>query len=135
MAEKEMQSADVCTHKNKIKTRFAKIFVSGTPDRPYFNILYFDPVDQDYHVGFSSYCLEYVFKWLSEEFEIEDAPAADVAPVVHGRWVSVAGKRDRICSRCLRNEPYKNADDNAEVFEFCPHCGAKMDGGDTDAAN
>jgi hypothetical protein len=86
MAEKEMQSADVCTHKNKIKTSFAKIFVSGTPDRSYFNILYFDPVDQDYHVGFGSYCLEYVFKWLSDEFEIEDAPAADVAPVVHGRW-------------------------------------------------
>lgn len=56
-------------------------------------------------------------------------PAADVAPVVHGRWVSVAGKRDRICSRCLHNEPYKNADDDAEVFEFCPHCGAKVDGG------
>lgn len=56
------------------------------------------------------------------------APAADVAPVVHGRWISVAGKRDRICSRCLHNEPYKNADDDAEVFEFCPHCGAKMDG-------
>lgn len=62
-------------------------------------------------------------------------PAADVAPVVHGRWVSVAGKRDRICSRCLHNEPYKNADDDAEVFEFCPHCGAKMDGGGTDAAD
>jgi hypothetical protein len=60
---------------------------------------------------------------------IADAPAANVAPVVHGRWVSVAGKRDRICSRCLHNEPYKNADDDAEVFEFCPHCGAKMDGG------
>lgn len=93
MVEKEMQSADVCTHKDKIKTNFAKIFVSGTPDRPYFNILYFDPGDQDYHVGFSSYCLEYVFKWLSEEFEIEDAPAADVAPVVrckdckHKGWV------------------------------------------------
>lgn len=66
---------------------------------------------------------------------IADTPAADVAPVVHGRWVSVAGKRDRICSRCLRNEPYKNADDDAEVFEFCPHCGAKMDGGDGDAVN
>lgn len=131
MAEKEMQSADVCTNKNKIKTNFAKIFVSGTPGRPYFNILYFDPADQDYHIGFGSYCLEYVFKWLSEEFEIEDVPAADVAPVVHARWVSVAGKRDRICSRCLHNEPYKNADDDAEVFEFCPHCGAKMDGGNS----
>ena len=44
---------------------------------------------------------------------IEVIPAADVVPVVHGRWVSVAGKRDRICSRCLHNEPYKNADDDA----------------------
>ena len=74
--------------------------------------------------------------WGSVAAMLADSiPAADVAPVVHGRWVSVAGKRDRICSRCLRNEPYKNAADDAEVFEFCPHCGAKMDGGDTDAAN
>lgn len=65
--------------------------------------------------------------WSAIEL-IDDIPAADVAPVVHGRWVSVAGKRDRICSRCLHNEPYKNADDDAEVFEFCPHCDAKMDG-------
>lgn len=63
--------------------------------------------------------------------EVDAQTAADVAPVVHGRWVSVAGKRDRICSRCLHNEPYKNADDDAEVFEFCPHCGAKMDGGNS----
>ena len=62
-----------------------------------------------------------------ESCPIWKAPAVDVAPVVHGRWVSVAGKRDRICSRCLHNEPYKNAADDAEVFEFCPHCGAKMD--------
>lgn len=55
--------------------------------------------------------------------------AVDVAPVVHGRWVSVPGKRARICSRCLRDEPYKNADDNTEVFEFCPYCGARMEGG------
>ncbi len=70
---------------------------------------------------------------LAEDFY--SIPAADVAPVVHGRWVSVAGKRDRICSRCLHNEPYKNADDDAEVFEFCPHCGAKMDGGDGNEAD
>lgn len=66
---------------------------------------------------------------------INGISAADVAPVVHGRWVSVAGKRDRICSWCLHNEPYKNADNDAEVFEFCPHCGAKMDGGDSNALN
>ena len=133
MAEKEMQSADVYPRKNKIKTNFAKIFVSGTPDRPYFNILYFDPVDQDYHVGFSSYCLEYVFKWLSEEFEIEDAPAADVAPVVHGRWEP----GNPICPVCGGNK-FKDLD--ADIWcdwqpDFCPNCGAKMDGGDSDEAD
>ena len=131
MAEKAMQSADVCTHKNKIKTNFAKIFVSGTPGRPYFNILYFDPEDKDYHVGFSSYHLEYVFKWLSEEFEIEDAPAADVAPVVHGRWemrptgmaTDTGPEYKAYCTIC--NEPNKQYRP-----PFCPHCGAKMDGGE-----
>lgn len=122
MAEKEMQSADVCTHKNKIKTSFAKIFVSGTTDRPYFNILYFDPVDQDYHVGFGSYCLEYVFKWLSDEFEIEDAPAADVAPVVHGRWIEDESGII-ICPKCKRG--YNLI---AKFTNYCPACGAKMDG-------
>ena len=125
MAEKEMQSADVCTHKNKIKTSFAKIFVSGTPDRPYFNILYFDPVDQDYHVGFGSYCLEYVFKRLSDEFEIEDAPAADVAPVVHARWVthyrSGTPVAEGYVSTCCDMWNNRKSD-------YCPNCGVKMDG-------
>ena len=126
MAEKEMQSADACTHKNKIKTRFAKIFVSGTPDRPYFNILYFDPVDQDYHVGFSSYCLEYVFKWLSEEFEIEDIPAADVAPVVHGRWAHLGGD-EWCCSACGFVITTEGSWDKP-TKKYCEDCGAKMAG-------
>ena len=125
MAEKEMQSADVYPRKNKIKTNFAKIFVSGTPDRPYFNILYFDPADQDYHVGFSSYCLEYVFKRLSEEFEIESFPAADVAPVRHGRWkLLVSG--NGVCSVCHFTTVHVWDFDSS--LSYCPHCGAMMDG-------
>lgn len=126
MAEKEMQSADVCTHKDKIKTSFAKIFVSGTPDRPYFNILYFDPADQDYHIGFSSYCLEYVFKWLSEEFEIEDAPAADVAPVVHGRWIEKEAPAVRRYFECSNCGAHENKHTAIKGY-YCWRCGAKMD--------
>ena len=127
MAEKAMQSADVCTHKNKIKTNFAKIFVSGTPDRPYFNILYFDPGDQDYHVGFSSYCLEYVFKWLSEEFEIKDAPAADAAPVVHTRWAHLGG--DEWCCPVCGFVITTEGSWDKPTKKYCEDCGAKMDGG------
>jgi len=80
--ERDMQSADACNKKDKIKTNFAKIFVSGSAEKPYYNILYFDQVDKNYHVGFGSFCLAYVFKWLSEEFEIEDAPTLDAVQVV-----------------------------------------------------
>ena len=82
MLERDMQSADACNKKDKIKTNFAKIFVSGSAEKPYYNILYFDPVDKNYCVGFGSFYLPYVFKWLSEEFEIEDELTVDAVPVV-----------------------------------------------------
>ena len=56
---------------------------------------------------------------------IEDAPAANVAPVVHGRWV------DGKCSNCGVDIPTDDAHD--AIFEnecrFCYYCGARMDGG------
>ncbi|MFQ6962931.1 MAG: hypothetical protein ACLRR6_02035 [Oscillospiraceae bacterium] len=74
----ETASVCACNHKNRIKTHFAKIIVSGTSKKPCYDILYFDPTDRKYHIGFGSYCLDYVFKWLAEEFEIEEAaPTAD----------------------------------------------------------
>ena len=58
---------------------------------------------------------------------ILDAPAADVVEVRHGRWVSVQHKLARVCSVCNRDEPYKFADVDADVYNYCPNCGAKMD--------
>lgn len=60
--------------------------------------------------------------------EINSIPAADVAPVVHARWVSfldgdhIMPERYYRCSRCGRVESRRQP--------YC-HCGAKMDGGDT----
>ena len=53
----------------------------------------------------------------------------DTVPVRHGRWVSVPHKLARVCSVCNRDEPYKFADIDADVYDYCPNCGAKMDGG------
>ena len=60
---------------------------------------------------------------------LREAPTIDVAPVKHGQWVSVPHKLARVCSVCNRDEPYKFADIDADVYEYCPNCGAKMDGG------
>ena len=49
---------------------------------------------------------------------IESAPAADVAEVVHGRWIEdPCGWH---CSEC--------GADGRDGWKFCPNCGAKMDG-------
>lgn len=52
---------------------------------------------------------------------------ADVAPVVHGRWMyekTEGGFHIWRCSRCGRG-----MNDNPEGIDlYCYHCGAKMDG-------
>ena len=60
---------------------------------------------------------------------LREAPTIDVAPMRHGRWVSVPHKLARVCSVCNRDEPYKFADIDIDVYDYCPNCGAKMDGG------
>lgn len=54
----------------KIETHFARVTVDIIDEKPYYNILYFDPRDGEYHMGFGSYTIENTFEWLRENFEI-----------------------------------------------------------------
>ena len=56
--------------KQKIKTPFAQIIVTGPYEAPYYQIMYYDPTDKEIHIGFASYYMKFVFDWLKEEFEI-----------------------------------------------------------------
>lgn len=62
---------------------------------------------------------------------ISDIPGADVAPVVHGRWIKDNDSFqisdyccyfDHTCSECG-----KIINDRYEFPNYCPNCGAKMD--------
>lgn len=69
-------------------------------------------------------------KGLEPSQYIEALPAADVAPVVYGRWEQVkewATKAKYRCSVCGR-EIMPAVKVNIEKYPYC-HCGAKMDGG------
>lgn len=58
---------------------------------------------------------------------IRHIPAADVAPVKHGHWIQI-DKNKCECSNCgiiVLIAVYPHGDKN-----YCPTCGAKMDGGD-----
>lgn len=66
---------------------------------------------------------------------IIEAPAADVAPVVHGMWVDEdfpgkpsSGNGIAICSVC--GEMSHKAEHGYPILsKYCPNCGAKMNGG------
>lgn len=64
--------------------------------------------------------------------EINSIPAADVAPVVHGWW-----NADETCSLCgeKSTEGLDATKWDYWLPNYCPNCGAKMDGGADHAAN
>lgn len=55
-------------------------------------------------------------------------PTADVQEVRHGEWVRQKGRPEAVCSDCGREVVYKIVDNKWWFEDFCPHCGAKMDG-------
>ena len=72
---------------------------------------------------------------------IDNAPAADVAPVRHGRWIFgkdlpyswgqiPKNKYHLYCSECLE-QAFNRSEDNDPDFDvdtsYCPNCGAMMD--------
>lgn len=60
---------------------------------------------------------------------IDSIPAADVAPVVHGRWIPhdrVFGDDFLVCSKCQFVSEDRST---RRYYHYCPNCGAKMDGG------
>lgn len=73
--------------------------------------------------------------------QIDQIPASDVAPVVHGRWEDVDwcemdeyGKLKKTSNTALRCTNCKNCFEKRALWKenYCPNCGAKMDGGDAD---
>lgn len=57
--------------------------------------------------------------------------AADVAPVRHGRWFYSFG--GWLCSECDDQAPFWCMASTQNLSNYCPNCGAKMDGGADDA--
>lgn len=81
-------------------------------------------------------CKKYFYEHLDDVHiaaamnAIDEMPAADVSPVRRGRWIEQCEESFYSCSACgtewitIEGTPKEND------MDFCPHCGAKMDGGD-----
>lgn len=79
--------------------------------------------------------LEKVFKSLPYVKEALETAKQTVAPVRHGRWISCSDKHafSEECSVC--GEGVLWGDGRLHQCNYCPHCGAKMDGGADDATD
>lgn len=67
--------------------------------------------------------MERTSRYFTVKFDIENFPAADVAPVVHAQWIEDESGII-ICPECKRG--YNLV---AKFTNYCHNCGAKMDGG------
>lgn len=88
----------------KIKVTSLEIIVTGTKDKPYFEIKYKEVGKEDYHIGYSSYDLNKVLDWKERDFEIVN----QVAEEYGGGWIPVSERLPEI-----KQEVLITADDNA----------------------
>lgn len=74
-------------------------------------------------------------KFISLE-SVRTAPTIEAEPVKHGRWE--ADKEDiywgnhmvrMFCSCCKQTTYFDREKGKFILFDYCPNCGAKMDGG------
>lgn len=67
------------------------------------------------------------FDWDRAKQALASVPAADVVPVVHGKWIekTFLMGTSNFCALCGCHYGMPH-----EKYNFCPNCGAKMDGGE-----
>ena len=63
---------------------------------------------------------------LFTEWELDRVPTVDAVEVVHGQWELYPSSMHRRCSVCKME--YDRPKFNVRA-NYCPNCGAKMDGG------
>ena len=61
--------------------------------------------------------------------DISRMPTVEAKPIIHAKWVSskIPGSILSECSHC-------NFDCGAYSYEYCPYCGAKMDGEENESS-
>ncbi len=58
---------------------------------------------------------------------VETSPAIEAEPMKHGEWKHILGMNSK-CSECGRYFPVKEFESRPFDINYCPNCGARMDG-------
>ena len=130
MANEDMNVAAVTEAEKQIVGTLPQIIVTGTVEKPYYEIMYKSDCGEIY-LGYSSYKLELVFRWLEEFFGETHAKAVDPESLrPKGRWTENRRKEFSVaiggdvcwftytCSEC--------GGETMNDYQYCPNCGADM---------
>ena len=100
-----------------------------------------DLIDRKKLLNKKKYSFQTVFgcfpknEWFVKLEDVFSAPTVDAVEVVHARWVKEWNREHLFkicyCSACKKGAN-KDVHDEYILSDYCPHCGAKMDGGNED---
>lgn len=132
MENENANLAGVTEDNPQIVGAFPQIIVTGTAEKPYYEIMYFEFEDGEIHVGYSSYDLAHVFRWLEEFFGETRAKIVDPESLrPKGRWgVQRESEISKTvyCTNCWKEfYIHRKGEVQIDTQPYCPNCGAKME--------
>lgn len=100
----ELFTADALKHE-KIKTPFVQMISrkSGIIDGLYYELMYYDPKDKQFHIGWGSYNPDFVQEWLNDYFEVDREQGYSLKLVPWCTDCKYKGVKPSKCSCCRRN--------------------------------
>ena len=102
----------------KIKVTSLEIIVTGTKDKPYFEIKYKVVGKEDYNIGYSSYDLNNVLNWKEDCFEIVNQLAEEYNnDFCEWKGIHMLGLYNSSCQQKSIVNP---------SWTYCPYCGKKI---------
>lgn len=70
--------------------------------------------------------------WNDAVYLVTIAPTIEVEPTKHGHWIRLNGDSRFMCSVCKWKENVPTCNGEPTIWDYCPSCGARMDGGEND---
>ena len=101
-------------------------FIKLISTNGYYSILYFDKTDGEIHQGLSSNNLDVISDFLKEFFIKNNN---DTERHAHWEQPSYFDEENGVfqCSKCEEEFVLISGSPKENKYEYCPHCGCKMD--------
>ena len=96
----------------RVKAGELFIIVTGKLEKPYYEVLYYDLADNNWHIGYSSYDLDIVVGNIQRYFEVDKDFSKEDAK--------------KALEKQMPKKIYLDNDNGVYEKEFCPSCNKRL---------